>query len=561
VVFRPNIQTIYYFERMIPLERKWLAAYEPGISDHLEYPRITLPEVLRNISQKFPNNTAMVYLDHLWSYRELNTLVSQMSNLLISLSIKPGDRVGIHLVNSPQFVIAYYGLLRAGAIAVPINPNSSGDDFQFIVKNSGLKLLVTSCHSLLNIQPKTCNTAKILVTDPYNVFNSNQTYSLDHSADVIRLEQVLFSQLDSDPGLVVDPDAYANLQYTGGTTGRSKGAILSHYNLVANALQVRHWFKNVYLDGEGRFLCVIPFYHIYGMTTTMNFVLVSGSTMLIHHKFELPELVHTIEKYKPNLFMAVPAMYGAFVMRQEHPDMRSIKACMSGSAPLPLAIQQKFEQLSGGKLVEGYGLTEASPVVSCNPIYGIAKNGSIGLPLPDTEVMLVNPATGAEIVTPGEVGELLVKGPQVMHGYWEQPEETALTLKNGWLHTGDLVRMDEAGYIYIADRLKDMIISGGEKIYPREVEDLLYTHPAVKETAVVGVTHPLRGEIPSAFVVLKEGCTVDERELKRFCAKHLTKYKVPHSFKFVEELPRSAVGKILKSVLRESTKELEPIFL
>ena len=498
----------------------------------------------------------MVFHDHSWSYRELDALVTQLANLLIGLDVKPGDRVGIHLVNSPQFVIAYYGLMRAGAVAVAINPHSTGDDFNFIVVDSGLKVLVTAYNSLPNLKLDLNNTAgsavKVLVTDASTPLAPDQSYPFTETSCLIRLEQVLFKQSTTAPNLVISPDAYANLQYTGGTTGRSKGAILSHRNLVSNTIQIRHWFKNVYNDGEGIFLCVIPFFHIYGLTTSMNVALFSASTMLLHIKFDLPELMHTIEKYKPNLFMAVPAMYGAFIMRQEHPDMSSIRACMSGSAPLPLAVQQKFEQLTGGKLVEGYGLTEASPVVCCNPIYRTVKNGSIGLPLPDTDIKVVDPQTGHEITKPGEIGELLVKGPQVMQGYWQQPEETALTLQNGWLHTGDLVQLDEDGYVYVADRLKDMIISGGEKIYPREVEELLFKHPAIKEAAVVGVAHSLRGEVPKAIVVLKEGCAATEKEIKQFCAQHLTKYKVPHDVQFVEALPRNSVGKILKRAIKES---------
>ncbi|HEX3046909.1 MAG TPA: AMP-binding protein, partial [Bacillota bacterium] len=415
-------------------------------------------------------------------------------------------------------------------------------------------VLFTTPHSLTHLKLDMNAGIKVFVTDISTIFGPDQNYPFDDPARATRLETVIFAQPGSDPGLTFSPEEGANLQYTGGTTGRSKGAILSHRNLIANAVQTRHWFKNVYNDGEASFLSVIPLFHIFGLTSAMNFPIISGSAILLHFKFDLPEMIRIIEKYKPNLFMGIPAMYAAFVMRQEHPDLSSIRACISGSAPLPLAIQQKFEQLTGGKLVEGYGLSEASPVVTCNPVYGVVKNGSIGLPFPDTEVKIVNPQDGSEILTPGEIGELLVKGPQVMKGYWEQPEETTQTLQNGWLHTGDLVRMDEEGYISITDRLKDMIITGGEKIYPREVEELLYKHPAVKEVAVIGVPHPLRGEVAGAYVVLKEDTTADERELKHYCAEHLTKYKVPHTFKFVDALPRSSVGKILKQVLRESVK-------
>lgn len=533
------------------MRKVWLNAYEKGIPGQLEYPDTTLPAALAQIASEFPNNHALVYLDYSWSYSELDKLVSQMANLLIGMGIKPGERIAIHLPNSPQFVIAYYGLLRAGAIAVPINPSSTGDDFEFILENSGSKILVTFSDILPNLKLDAAIGIKILVTHIQTPFAPNQDYQISPVPSVTRLERVLFDQSTINPGIMISPDAYANLQYTGGTTGRSKGAILSHRNLIANACQFKHWFKNSYNQGEGRFIGVIPLFHIYAMTTTMNAPIITASTILLQSKFDISELMHIIERYKPNLFMGVPAMYGAITLRQQHPDMSSIKACMSGSAPLPPAIQKNFEYLTGGKLAEGYGLSEASPIVCCNPIYGNVKNGSIGLPFPDTDVRIVDPQTGTD-VKPGEVGELIVKGPQVMQGYWEQPEETALVLHNGWLHTGDLVWMDEEGYVYIADRLKDLIITGGEKIYPKEVEDLLYTHPAVKEAAVIGVPHPLRGEVPQAYIVVKDGHKPGERELRQFCAAHLTKYKVPHGFKFVDSLPRNSMGKILKRVLRQS---------
>ena len=287
----------------------------------------------------------------------------------------------------------------------------------------------------------------------------------------------------------------------------------------------------------------------------MNSVVLSGSTMLLLPKFDPNELMQLIDKYKPNLFMGVPAIYGAIAMRDgQNYDLSSIKACVSGSAPLPLAIQEQFQALSGGKLVEGYGLSEASPVVTVNPIYGTVKNGSIGVPLPDTLVRIVDPQTGLEINTPGQVGELVIQGPQVMQGYWEKPADTAMVLRDGWLHTGDLVWMDEEGYVFIADRLKDLIIMSGEKIYPREIEDLLYTHPAVREAAVIGVPHPLRGEVPQAFVSLKESACTSEKELKQFCAKHLSKFKVPGKVNIVDALPRSSVGKVLRRLLRENVQ-------
>jgi long-chain acyl-CoA synthetase len=365
------------------------------------------------------------------------------------------------------------------------------------------------------------------------------------------LEELLRSASDLDPEIPIDPQAIANLQYTGGTTGRSKGAMLSHANLIANAVQFRDWFKNVYTDGNGRFLGVIPFFHIYGLTTTITSPILTGSSVILHSRFDINEIMGSINKYKPNLFMGVPAMYAAIAMRDSQDyNLSSIRACVSGSSPLPPAIQERFQQVTGGKLVEGYGLSECSPIVTVTPIYGTVKPGSIGVPIADTKIKIVDPETQEEITTSGEIGELLVQGPQVMQGYWNNPTETEMVLTDGWLHTGDLVFMDEDGYIFIADRLKDMIIMGGEKIYPRELEDFLYTHPSIKEVAVTGIPHSLRGEVPKAFVVLKDGVTTTEKELRQYCVSNLSKFKVP-KIEIIEALPRNSVGKVLRRLLKE----------
>lgn len=536
------------------MKQPGLEHYEAGISYHLTYPDLSLPAVLLQTSARFPNHTAMVYQNISWSYTQLNELVSQMANFLIERGIQPGDRVGIQLPNSPQFVIAYYGILRAGAIAVPINPQFTGDDLAFLVEDSGLTATVTSVE-ILPVYKSISSKVQLIVTDIKTPFSPTQDYT-PSIPEAIRLEQHLFSCPATDPQAPITSQSIATLQYTGGTTGRSKGAILTHFNLLANVVQFREWFKNVFRDGEGKFVCVIPLFHIYGLTTSMNVAVYTGSSMLLLPKFDLNELMALIDTHRPNLFMGVPAMYGAIAARENHNyDLSSIEACVSGSAPLPPAIQEKFQKLTGGKLVEGYGLSEASPVVAVNPIYGTVKTGSIGLPFPDTEVRIVDPQTGEIITAPDRIGELVVRGPQVMKGYWQKPEETALVLKDGWLHTGDLVKRDADGYLYIADRLKDMIIMGGEKIYPREIEDLLYTHPAVKEVAVIGVPHELRGEVPHAFVVLKEGAVATEKELKQFCSQHLSKFKVPHKVSIVDALPRSSVGKVLRRLLREQLEK------
>lgn len=531
------------------LKPKWWKHYEPEVATHLEYPKLTLSQVLHQTAAKYPDHTAFIFLERQWTYRQFNELVSKMANALIGLGLAIGDPVGIYLPNSPQFLIAYYGILRSGGIAVPINPILTGHDLDFIIKDTGMKILVACTESLAQLEQ--------VKTDGLQIITTALTGQLDPESNIpdqpglLALEKLLATAGSTDPQVAIGPEAIANLQYTGGTTGRPKGAMLSHANLLANAIQFRDWFKNVYADGDGRFLGVIPFFHIYGLTTTINGPILTGSAIILHSRFDINEIMQSISKYKPNLFMGVPAMYAAIALRDNQGyDLSSIRACVSGSSPLPPAVQQRFEEVTGGKLVEGYGLSECSPIVTVNPIYGMVKPGSIGIPIADTLIKIVDPDTGEEITKSGEVGELLVKGPQVMQGYWNNPEETALVLADGWLHTGDLVYMDDDGYIFIADRLKDLIIMGGEKIYPRELEDFLYTHPAVKEVAVTGIPHPLRGEVPKAFVVLKEGAETTEKELRQYCLTHLSKFKVP-KIQIIDALPRNAVGKVLRRLLRE----------
>ncbi len=359
---------------------------------------------------------------------------------------------------------------------------------------------------------------------------------------------------DYKPVNVNPKEDLALLQYTGGTTGFPKGVMLTHYNLVSNTQMCQAWLFKA-KQGEETVLGVLPFFHVYGMTTVMNLSIMFGAKMILLPKFNPEDILKVIEKERPTLFPGAPTIYVGIL---NHPnlekyDLSSIKACISGSAPLPLDVQQKFEQVTGGKLVEGYGLTETSPVTHANFVWGKRIHGSIGIPWPDTEATILNMETyeQAEI---GEIGEVSIKGPQVMKGYWNKPEETENTFKNGWLLTGDLGYMDENGYFYIVDRRKDMIIAGGYNIYPREVEEVLYEHEGVVEAVIAGVPDPYRGETVKAYVVPKSGYELDEAELNKFCRKHLAAYKVPRIYEFREELPKTAVGKILRRQLIDEDK-------
>src|SRR5690606_15672619 len=348
----------------------------------------------------------------------------------------------------------------------------------------------------------------------------------------------------------------ALLQYTGGTTGHPKGVMLTHKNLIANATACDAWLYNA-KKGEEKILGLLPFFHVYGMTTVLILAVMQGYKMILLPKFEVETTLKTIHKQRPTIFPGAPTIYIGLL---NHPDLSkydltSIESCISGSAPLPIEVQQKFEEVTGGKLVEGYGLTESSPVTHANFIYGKERvKGSIGVPWPDTDAKVISAETGEE-AAPNEIGEIVVKGPQVMKGYWNRPDDTAETLKDGWLYTGDMGYMDEEGYFYVVDRKKDMIIAGGFNIYPREVEDVLYEHPDIQELVVVGVPDAYRGETVKAFIVLKDGSNITEKELDEFARKNLAAYKVPKIYEFRKELPKTAVGKILRRVLVEEERK------
>ncbi len=468
------------------------------------------------------------------------------------------------LPNSPQFVIAFYGSLLAGLTVVNVNPMYTPGELSYQLADSGADALVI----LDLLWPRYAEIAgehnlKLAVRtgiQDYLPFPKNWLFPLKAKKEGswpktlggLAWKKFLAGGKGEQNWPRLELNQLALLQYTGGTTGRPKGAMLSHKNLTVNALQVQAWIPD-FREGEEVILGVIPFFHVYGMTVAMNLAMTGGGKLVLLPRWNTREVLETIARSKPTLFPGVPTMYVAINTdpATKKYDLTSIRACISGSAPLPVEVAETFEKITGARLVEGYGLTESAPVTHANPIYSQRKIGSIGLPLPSVDAKIVDDE-GRPLPT-GEAGELAVKGPNVMLGYWNRPEETAQTLKDGWLFTGDVARMDEEGYFYIVDRKKDMIIAGGYNIYPREVEEVLYQHPAVKEAAVVGVPDAYRGETVKAFLVLKEGYEdeIDEEELKAFARKRLAAYKVPKLWEFRKELPKTAVGKILRRRLRE----------
>ncbi|WEG13937.1 AMP-binding protein [Pullulanibacillus sp. KACC 23026] len=554
--------------------KPWFEQYPEDISPVNEYDNRPLYEFLRDTGVKHPNKTAIHFLGKEMTFGELLNEVAAFADQLNQLGIKKGDRVAIMLPNCPQAVIAYYGILFAGAIVVETNPLYMDRELEHQMNDSETEFIVcldALIPRITRVMGKTrLKTVIVTGIQDYLPFPKNLLYPLtpknkapkksewaQRSGFYSFKELIKKGNSQFQPVPVSGKEDLALLQYTGGTTGLAKGVMLTHYNLIANTIQSQKWmYKSTY--GEETLLCVLPFFHVYGMTIAMNLGILFASKMVLLPRFDVEEVLSTIQKQKVTLFPGAPTMYIGLI---NHPkvsdyDLSSIKACISGSAPLPPEVQETFERLTNGKLVEGYGLSEASPVTHCNLIWGERVKGSIGLPYPDTDVRLVSPETGEEVGV-NEVGELVVKGPQVMKGYWKRPEETASVLKDGWLYTGDMAYMDENGYFYIVDRKKNMIIASGYNIYPREVEDVLFEHPDVQEAAVVGIPHPYRGETVKAFVVLKEGRKVNEKVLDQHCRARLAAYKVPRLYEFREELPKTTIGKVLKRTLLDEETRAE----
>jgi long-chain acyl-CoA synthetase len=548
-------------------EKPWLAHYDPGVPHEVEVPSIPLWRFLEDSARRFPNQVALEFLGKTLTYQELWDKSRRFAQGLRELGVKPGDRVAIMLPNTPQFVIAFFGTLMAGGVGVNVNPLYTPRELRHQLQDAGAETLVILDHLLprfLEVERET-PVKRVVVTGikDFLPFPKNLLYPLKAKKDKLPLGfpkregfyafQSLLQHPPATPH-ASDPEDLALLQYTGGTTGISKGAMLTHRNLVANVLQIDAWDSTAKdLLGKGVMLGALPFFHVYGMTVAMNYGLYSGYKIVLLPRPEIHAVVEAIEKHGVTHFPGVPTLYVAFnnFPGIEKRNVKSIRICLSGAAPLPVEVAKRFEEITGARLLEGYGLSEASPVTHSNPVLGPIKKGSIGMPLPSVEAKVVD-EEGKEVPL-GEVGELIVKGPNVMKGYWNRPEETQKALKDGWLFTGDLARMDEDGYFYIVDRKKDMIIAGGYNIYPREVEEVLYGHEAVQEAAVVGVPDPYRGETVAAFIVLKGDYRgkVMEKDIEAFCRENLAAYKVPRIIQFRDSLPKSSVGKILRRELRD----------
>ncbi|MBM3135723.1 MAG: long-chain fatty acid--CoA ligase [Chloroflexi bacterium] len=565
------------------MEKVWLKSYEPHVPPSIAYPPVPLYQFMDDAAKKYPNNTAIIYggvvhqlggalLDAKMTFQQLHDLTNRFAAALQGLGVKKGDRVALFLPNCPQFPIAYYATLKAGGIVVPCNPLYVARELEHQVNDAGAETIVVLSRFYPIVKQIRAHTKlkNVIVTNVKEYFpgllktlftlavekKEGHRVDITGEANTYWFQDLLAKGPATPQPVDVQPQDTAVLLYTGGTTGVPKGAELSHRNIVANAVQCKTWLNA--REGQEMGLTSIPLFHSYGMTTCMNLCMcIGGAMLLIPNPRDIEHILKAITKHHPTMFPGVPTMYVAI---NNYPDiskydLKSIRACVSGAAGLPLDVQKKFEQLTGGKLVEGYGLSETSPVTHANPLFGQNKVGTIGVPWPDTEAKIMDLETGTKEMPLGEIGELVIRGPQVMKGYWNMPEETKNTLRDGWLYTGDIARMDQDGYFQIVDRKKDMIIAGGFNIYPRDVEEVLYKHPKVKEAVVAGVPDLYRGETVKAYIVLKEGQTATVEEIVDFCRQNLAKFKVPTAVEFRDSLPKTMVGKILRRMLVEEEKK------
>ncbi len=553
--------------------KPWQAIYPEQIPAVLSYEDKPLYSFLKESAEEFPDKVSIHFQGKELTFREVHESALKFAAYLKSIGLQKGERVAVMLPNCPQGVISFFGILMAGGVVVQTNPTYTERELEYQMKDSGAKIIlamdilfprVTAVASRTDIEHIIVTAIKEYLPFPKNLiypFIQKKQYGIvinvEHAGNHHLFSEIMKRKITEEVTEPIDVNNdLALLQYTGGTTGFPKGVMLTHKNLLANTKMCNAWlYKNK--RGEERILAILPFFHVYGMTTVLVLSVMEGNTMIIMPKFDVEATLKTIQKQKPTMFPGAPTMYIGLL---NHPDiakydLSSINACISGSASLPLEVQEQFEKITGGKLVEGYGLSETSPVTHANFIWDQPRvKGSVGLPWPDTDSVILS-LENFEELPPNEIGEIAIKGPQVMQGYWNRPDETEKTFKNGWLLTGDLGYMDEQGFFYVVERKKDTIIAGGFNIYPREVEEVLYEHEAIQEVVVAGIPDPYRGETVKAYVVLKKNARVTEEELNEFARKNLASYKVPRSYEFRDELPKTTIGKILRRVLIEEEKK------
>lgn len=550
---------------MILSDRPWIARYDAGVPAVLDFPSIPLFALLEQAAQTSPQQVCTVFQGVELTYQQVNQFADRLAAALVDLGIQKGDRIGIVLPNLPQFVIAYFAVLKAGAVVVAINPRYQRTEMEYPICDSGMKLAITLMDAypmLKNIQART--SLQILLVTEWDDFAFPEQWAQSETIPIRAaptlavgdawLTDIIHAQPnEARVDQQVTAEDVAVFQYSGGTTGVPKGAVILHRSLVANSWMFRKWLVGL-TDGQETSCIAIPMVHVYGMVVGMSVsILLRSKMVLIADTRDLEDLLRQIEQYQVTFFPAVPTLYALI---NQHPTVQvgryrlsTIRACICGSAPLPRSVREAFERLTGACLMEGYGLSEAPTATHCNPMFGEKRDGSMGLPLPNVECRIVRIEDGRQTLLPGVVGELVIRSPQVMQGYYQREDETAQALRDGWLFTGDIARMDAEGYFYLIDRQKEMMKVSGFTVWPSEIEAVLALHPAVAEVCVAGIPDPIRGEVPRAWVRLRPGVQVRGEELRRVCADALIYYKVPGEVAFVDALPRSSIGKVLRREL------------
>ncbi len=551
-----SIQKDSDYSDSIYAKKPWLKNYDLWAPAEINPPNQPLYQILQLASSAYMDRPATAFMGAQFTYHEMKSHVDRLATSLARLGVAKGDRVGIMLPNCPQYLICFFAIVRLGAIVVNINPIYTPREVEMVAKDSGMRAIIAMDMLAPNVMSVRANTAiEHVITTSLLDYSATPDKAQPTPEGALSFKSLINEVAEVDlPRVEIEPaDDVAVLQYTGGTTGVPKGAMLTHQNLYTNTLQSWAWGGPISKPGEERYLMVIPYFHIYGQTVGLLLGSWNGAMQIPIPKFDPNLLVEAIKQHKPTFFPSVPTLY---ISMLNHPEIKTcglehIRRFNSGSAPLPIEVIEQFEKLSGAMLYEGYGLTEASPTTHSTPTLAKRKIGSIGLPFPSTECKIVDLETGEHIVPVGQDGELCIRGPQVMKGYWNRPDETAIALRDGWLYTGDVAQMDEDGFFYIVQRKKDMIIVSGFNVYPNEVEDVLFTHPAILEAAVIGVPDEYRGEAVKAFIVLRPGATATAEDVLEFCRANLAKYKVPSVIELTPSLPKSAVGKVLRRELRE----------
>jgi len=543
--------------------KPWLKNYDEAVPAHIDYPEINLYEFLDNSVKDFSSRTAIWFMKNKISYKKLKDITDRIATALVNLGLKKGDVVAIMIPNFPQFIMSYYGILKAGGIVTCVSTLHTEHELTYQLNDSGAEIIIAWDNQVDKINKVRDRTRlrHVIITNVLD-YSPMAPRNPSEISGTIQFLNLIDDTKPNPPKFETNAkEDIASLQYTGGTTGVPKGAMLTHHNLVSNSIATLSWIGQESNRGKETILTNLPLFHIYGQTVCMNIHIYNGSTIALNpDPRDQKSLFEVIKSTQPSMFPGVPTMYMRLLERDDledyAKDLKSIRVCNTGAAPMPPEVLKEFEERTGGKVIEGYGMTETSPVTHSNPIAGERKIGSVGMPIPDTEVKIVDIEDYTKIVPLGEAGEIMIKGPQVMKGYWNKPEETANQMKGEWVLTGDIGKMDEDGYFYIVDRKKDMINVSGFKVYPRELEDVLFEHEAIENVAIIGIPDPdLRGsEKVKAYVVLKDGYQESEEiksEIKEFCRQNVAPYKVPKFIEFRKELPETLVGKVQRKELKD----------